>query len=90
MSGNVFEGWLERFDERWFVGITTVYMVSDFEDRQDSRARIIPSVFNAALEVMLASDIQSPIITSIGSFAWLAASIAIAWRRSVAAPEHPV
>lgn len=32
---------------------------------------------------------QSPMITSIGSLGWFAASIAIACRRSVAAPEQP-
>jgi len=36
-----------------------------------------------------ASDIQSPVKTSIGSLGWFAASIAMACRRSVAAPEQP-
>ena len=42
-----------------------------------------------AKAVMLASDIQSPIITSTGSMGWLAANVAKAWRRSEAEPEAP-
>jgi hypothetical protein len=38
---------------------------------------------------MLASLIQSPTSTSMGSFPWFDASSAMALRRSVVEPEHP-
>ena len=38
---------------------------------------------------MLASDIQSPIMRSMGSVGWLAAKVEKAWRRSEAEPEAP-
>lgn len=47
------------------------------------------SNFEPPRDVMLASDIQSPTITSTGSFGWFVAKESMAWRRSEAEPLHP-